>query len=157
MEKAVRKAFGKNVYLLGKDRLGTHYWLKEASWDCDWYWGFGYVRTYTNDKHPENSRDIESHQHFESLFFNKEKNGRDMFDTFFLETPLNDKEKWQLIELMKTFYTLQKYSELLYIGGSHYTENPLKETLRNKEEYDRINKEVLPKLFEEVYKILGKE
>lgn len=40
MKKEKRKAFGKNIYLLGEDTEGTKYWLEEASWDCNWYWGF---------------------------------------------------------------------------------------------------------------------
>ena len=40
--------FGKDAYLLGKDDQGIQYWLESPSWDCDWYWGFGYVETYTN-------------------------------------------------------------------------------------------------------------
>ena len=155
MKKQVKKAFGKNVYLLGADREGTYYWLEEATWDCGWYWGAGYVETYTNNKRPDISRDINSHQHFDGLFFNGQKMCKDMFDDFFVETPLNDSEKWKLLELMKTIYTLKKYSEVIHIGGSYVTDNPLKEVIKNQEEYNRINKIVLPQLFEKVYKILS--
>lgn len=155
MKKQVKEAFGKKVYLLGADKEGTYYWLEEASWDCDWYWGFGYVETYTNNKCPEESRDIESHQHFDGLFLKGPKMCKDMFDEFFNETPLNDGEKWKLLELMKTIYTLKEYSEVVYRGGSNITSNPLMEVIKSEEEYNRINKTVLPQLFEEVYKILG--
>ena len=155
MNKKVCKAFGKKIYLLGKDKEGIWYWLEEASWDCDWYWGFGYVETYTNNKNPERSRDINSHQHFDGLFLKGSKMCKDMFDEFFNETPLNDSEKWKLLELMQTIYTLKEYSEVMYRGGSNITNNPIKEVIKNQEEYKRINKIVLPQLFEEVYKILG--
>ena len=154
MKKQVKKAFGKNVYLLGADKEGTYYWLEEATWDCGWYWGAGYVETYTNNKCPEKSRDISSHQHFGELFLKGPEMCKDMFDEFFNETPLNDSEKWKLLELMETIYTLKKYSELVYIGGSHITDNPLREVIKSQKEYNRINKTVLPQLFEEVYKIL---
>ena len=52
MKKEKRFAFGKNIYLLGSDKDGVKYWLEEASWDCGWYWGFGYVETYTNNSNP---------------------------------------------------------------------------------------------------------
>lgn len=155
MKKQVKKAFGKNVYLLGADREGTYYWLEEATWDCGWYWGAGYVETYTNNKRPDMSKDIESHQHFDGLFLKGPKMCKDMFDEFFNETPLNDSEKWKLLELMKTIYTLKEYSEVVCRGGSNITSNPLKEVIKSEEEYNRINKTVLPQLFEEVYKILG--
>ena len=155
MKKQVKKAFGKNVYLLGADKEGTYSWLEEATWDCGWYWGAGYVETYTNNKCPEKSRDISSHQHFGELFLKGPEMCKDMLDEFFNETPLNDSEKWKLLELMKTIYTLKEYSELVYIGGSHITDNPLREVIKSEEEYNRINKVVLPQLFKEVYKILG--
>ena len=155
MKKQVKKAFGKNVYLLGADKEGTYYWLEEATWDCGWYWGAGYVETYTNNKNPDISRDIESHQHFDGLFLKGPKMCKDMFDEFFNETPLNDSEKWKLLELMQTIYTLKEYSNVVYTGGSNISGNPLKEVIKSEEEYNRINKTVLPQLFEEVYKILG--
>lgn len=155
MEKRVSKAFGKKVYLLGVDKDGTYYWLEEASWDCDWYWGFGYIETYTNNKNPNMSRDIDSHQHFDGLFLKCSKMSKDMFDEFFIESTLDEGEKWKLLELMQTFYTMKEYSEVVYRGGSHFTSNPLSEEIKNSDEYNRINKVVLPKLFEEVYKLLG--
>ena len=79
---------------------------------------------------------------------------KDMFDEFFNETPLNDSKKWKLLELMKTIYTLKEYSEVVCRGGSNITSNPLREVIKSEEEYNRINKVVLPQLFKEVYKIL---
>ena len=73
MKKQKNHAFGKDIYLLGKDNGDTLYWLEAGSWDCKWYWGFGYVETYTNNNHPSRSRDISSHQHFDSLFLTKTK------------------------------------------------------------------------------------
>ena len=83
MKKQKSHAFGKDIYLLGKDSDGTMYWLEAARWDCKWYWGFGYVETYTNNNHTSRSRDISSHQHFDSLFFNKNKDGHTAFKEFF--------------------------------------------------------------------------
>ena len=155
MKKRKTNAFGKDVYLLGKDEDGIFYWLEKASWDCDWYWGGGYVETYTNNEHPEYSRDIESHQHFDGLFFNKRKNGFDLFNEFFAETPLTKNEIWELCELMKSFYIAREYSDMLYRGGAHYTSNPAKEAIKNEEEYERINKIVIPAIMDEVYKLLS--
>lgn len=155
MKKEKRHAFGKDIYLLGADSEGTRYWLECASWDCGWYWGFGYVETYTNNKKPEMSRDIESHQHFDGLFLKK-----GIFDSFkelLTETPLQNNEIWQLLELMKTFYTLRETAETYNRGGSHITTNILKDKLQNKEEEKRINEELIPSICKEVYKILSPE
>lgn len=154
MNKKKTRAFRKDVFLLGADSEETMYWLEDGSWDCDWYWGIGYVETYTNNKNPELARDIESHRHFDGLFFNGTKNGYDLFKEFFVETPLSDKEIWTLVELMKSLYILREYSDMLHCGGAHYTTNPNAELLNNETEYKRINEEVIPTLLKSVRELL---
>lgn len=147
---------GKKYYLLGEDADGERYYLEQAQWDCGWYWGGGYVETFTNRIFPHRSEDISSHQHFDGLFLkNPRLNGFDAFKMFFKETPFTDKELWVILELMKSFYTARNYSDFLHIGGAHYTTNPCKETIVNDTEYTRINASVIPALMEELYKILG--
>lgn len=154
MKKEVDIAFGKKQYLLGQ-KDGTYYWLEEAKWECEWYWGLGYVETFTNNKKPHLSVDIESHNHF-CMFFD-EGNGYDAFKEFFDESVLNDKELWTFLECMKSLYTLGEYSDFLYRGGSHYTSNPCRELIMNDAEYERINKELIPALLNQVYKLLSDE
>lgn len=154
MEKKKIHVFGKDAYLLGKEKDGRNCYLEAGKFDCGWYWGIGYVETYTNDKNPERSRDIDSHRHFDGLFFNGKKNGFDNFKDFFEETPFTDDEIWKICELMQSAYTARKYSDMLYSGGAHYTSNPAKESIQNNAEYDRINKIVIPSILEELYKIL---
>ena len=61
MNKEMDRAFGKQVLLLGiKD--GEKVWLEMPTFDCNWYWGFGYLETYTGSQ-PSKSRDILSHTH----------------------------------------------------------------------------------------------
>lgn len=153
MKKEKRYAFGKNIYLLGQDERGINYWLEEASWDCDWYYGFGYIETYTNNKNPEKSKDIVSHEHYNSKILESNILPDD-FRKIFKNTPLNDNEIWELNELMKTFYTIQNYMALLYNGSSHITNNPSKNIIKNKTEWLRLKNEVLPDLFNKIYDIL---
>lgn len=155
MKKTQSYAFGKNVYLLGKDSDGVYYWLEESKFDCDWYWGVGYVETYTVNQCPAHSRDIASHQHFNGLFLNKNKNGYDAFKEFFAETTLKDSEVWKLIELIQSLYTMREYSDMLHVGGSHFTTNPCADTIKNEEEYKRINEVVIPAILKEVYSLLS--
>lgn len=134
--------------LLGKDSEGTSYYLADASWDCGWYWGYGYIQT----------RD--SHQHADGKFYNE---GNEYADTniftggFLVEKTFSEKDGWKLRELMATFYQLKKQAELVGRGGMNVTKNPLSEYLKDKAEADRINKVVLPKVFEEINKILDKK
>jgi hypothetical protein len=157
LKKTKSYAFGKDTFLLGVDSDGVYYWLEAAKFDCSWYWGFGYVETYTNNKNPKLSRDINSHQHFDGLFFNKNKNknGFDAFKDFFVETPFTDSEIWRICELMKSFYIARQYSDMIYRGGAHYTSNPAKETIKNESEYNRINTVVIPEILNKLYNILG--
>ena len=150
MKKQKSHAFGKDTYLLGKGKDGEYYWLEQGTWNCGWYWGVGYVETYTNKLNPSRAEYINSHQHFDSLFSNWKE-----FDDFFEETVLNEKEKWKLLELMKAIYTARRYSDMLHTGGVHYTTNPKSEIIKNNTEYNRINKIVIPELLESVYELLS--
>lgn len=156
MKKEKRKAFGKNIYLLGKDKNGVKYWLEEASFNCGWYWGFGYIETYTNNNNPEKARDINSHQHFKGLFL--KANIFESYKNFFAETTLNDDEIWKLLSYMKEFYIIREYSDLLYSGNHIISEAKnikLEENEEeNKKEYKRINEILLPELFEKIYSLL---
>lgn len=156
MKKEKKFAFRKNIFLLGEDKNGIKYWLEEALWNCNWYWGFGYIETYTNNRNPERSRDISSHQHFDDLFL--KSNIFDSYKNFFKETTLNDNEIWELLGYMEEFYTMKKYSNLLYCGNQ-ITSNAKnikeeKNEIENKKEYERINKILMPELFKKIYKLL---
>jgi len=154
MNKKITSAFGKEIYLLGKDKEGTLYWLESPSWDCGWHWGFGYVETYTNNLNPEYARDIKSHQHFDGLFFNKKCDYHKAWENHFAESVLSENEMWKLLELMKTFYVMRETSEIFGRGGSHITSNPCSDILKNEEKTKEINEVILPRIFEEVKKLL---
>lgn len=154
-EKRKDFAFNKDIYLLGQDADGMNYWLEAASWECDWYWGFGYIETYTNNNNPSRARDIESHSHFNGLGARENKNLYDAFKEKFIVTPLSDKELWTLCELMKSFYTAKEYAEMLHTGGAHYTTNPCRDIIQNDKEYNRINKTIIPSICKEVYALLS--
>lgn len=140
MKKQTTIAFKKKIYLLGADAEGTKYWLEAPSWDCDWYWGFGYVETYTNNDCPSRSRDINSHQHFDSLFLNDSKvNAFDAFKEFFKETTLNEKEIHLLIDYMSSFYKLKDVAKTLGVGYSNMTETA-----------KEINEKILPAIFKQI-------
>lgn len=116
MKKYSFNKFGHKYYLLGIDKEGIKYFLEEAHWDCDWYWGGGYVETFSNNRNPVCSMDINSHHHFDLMFLTYNKNGFDMFKDFFKETPFTDNEIWKICELMKSFYVAREYSDMIYRG-----------------------------------------
>ena len=153
MEKQTLTIFGKKNYLLGTDKNGKKLFLVAPSWDCGWYWGFGYIETYTNNNHPERSRDIATHNHFDSLFgtiFGTNCNLYDGFKRIIKDSTLSDSELWQLCDYMKTFYCLQETAEVLKRGSSHYSERAKLDIVKDEAYAERINKVILPELFKHI-------
>ena len=169
IDKKVNYAFGKTIYLLGKDKYGDFIWLEAPSWDCDHYWGFGYIERYTNNRSPQNSRDISSHTHWNSEIVGKHEYYDTEKECFRLnkdyihhlndnpditETVLTETESWKLAELMKSFYKLKEIKELFASGSAHIARNPLKKLLTNKRTANRIDKVLLPAIFKEIETML---
>uniref|UniRef100_A0A6M3JTS4 Uncharacterized protein n=1 Tax=viral metagenome TaxID=1070528 RepID=A0A6M3JTS4_9ZZZZ len=167
IDKKVSHAFGKDIYLLGKFKDGRFFWLEKARWDCGWYWGFGYIETYTNNKNPSTSKDIDSHQHYNYLCFRKSESynhekkcferGKYMYTLF--DNPdieslvVSEREAWELSDLMKSFYTLSEAAEIFNRGNSHLTSN-VSVDLKDATIFDHINKDLLPSIFTRIYDIL---
>lgn len=156
LKKYKTHAFGKDVYFLGSVD-GDNYYMEAPSWDCEWYWGFGYVETYTNKNRPDLARDISSHQHFKGLWLKKhgDKYRHKLSDWNGFETPLTEKEQWALSDLMQQFYALKEAAEIIGRGSAHIRGHPLCESgIQDKGLAERINKELLPLVFKAVLAIL---
>ena len=158
LRKRTSSAFGKKIYLLGKGRDNRLLWLEEPSWDCDWYWGFGYVETYTNNKNPRDARDIDSHQHIVNLLGEgMRKDGDYCYNMFnskiFKNTTFTAEEGWELTELFKRFYLLQKVAEYYWYGGAGVStiegfsrKNRKRANIINQKEIPEITKRILDML-----------
>jgi len=126
--------------LLGKVDNEKIY-LSAPSWNCDWYWGFGYI----GNKN--------CHYHIDGL--SKDCNLHDgLINHFGDSLRVQPSTLWTLVELFKTFYTLKETAEVLGHGGVNLIPNPCKDLILNTKEVERINKVVLPSIFDEIYKIL---
>lgn len=156
IQKKTINKFGKH-YLLGINKDGEHVWLEEESWDCGWYWGAGYIHTFTNDKQPERSRDISIHTHFDSLFLNKNKSAYDLMDEYFESMTVSKEERYELVDLMMTVYTLKETAEIFRHGYSWQTERAKIDDLKDEALENKINKELLPQVFEKIKKLLTEE
>jgi hypothetical protein len=134
-------------FLLGVDKDGYQYWLEKGTWECGWYWSFGYIRYGGN------------FSHFDTLFGKDEKdfacNFYDGFTARITESPLyqpgenntNHKRLWEFCDLAKTIYTLKEAAEVLGRGGSHYIGDPLcKDIVKDEAYVKHLNEEVIPKL-----------
>ena len=122
---------------------GEDVWLPPPSWDCGWYWGYGYIQ---NDKLHTSFKRLDTN---DNLFNAIQKR----FDGTFT---LQDNKLWAFCELMVTFYALKEITEVYDRGGSFYASNPLADIIRNHEEVKRINETLLPKIFIEIDKLFDK-
>lgn len=120
-------------------------YLAPPSWDCDWYWGFGYLQ----------NNDI--HHHIDTLG-ERNTNMFDALKTYYGDTLTikDESDLWTFCELMATFYALKKTAEVLGRGGTHYTNNPVADVIKNEKEATRINDEVMPAIFNAIEVVLAK-
>ena len=158
MKKRKSHAFGKDCYLIGCDKYGDKIWLEAASWNCEWYWGFGYIKVYTTQSSPSQAMDINSHSHWSGLL-GKQDSGEYLhhINESLQESVLTETESWELSDMMKTFYTLKEAADTLARGGSHLSGKGTRECVKSVDMAATINNEILPALFQEIYKILAPE
>lgn len=160
------QAFGKNVYLLGKDSEGIKYWLEAPKFECGWYWGFGYVETYQRNSDPQYAKDIDSHSHISGLLGTQERYDFDkscfvkgeyihnlIDNNTFESTTFTEKESWELSELFTQFYILQKMAEFYHTGGAHMSTANIP-TWKDQTECDRINQTMIPVITKRIIEIL---
>ena len=154
MKKQTIEKFGSKYYLLGtRKEDNKKIWLQEGNFDCDWYWGVGYIEVFNH-----NYTDISEHTHFDSLFL--KRNIFDSFKDYFKDTTLSDNEIWQLLELMQTIYTLREMSDTIHRRGSHITTADIENHIFNENiylnMYDKISNDTIPTLLNTVYELLEK-
>ena len=168
INKQKSNVFGKDVYLIGTDEFGTKYWLEAPSWDCGWYWGFGYIETYTNNAHPERSIDISSHQHW-SNFVGQQENYdykkqcfvkgeyiHNIYDSSsFSSLTFTQEQGWELSELFQQFYLLKEFAEFCHHTPSGCNITTVDAGLGNLKDWEtKINQELIPKVTEKIINIL---
>jgi len=151
MKKTIRECNGETLYFLGVSKNGDKVYLNNPEWSCNWYWGIGYIKEFT-----PHAKNWNCHTHFDTLFL--KGNCWKLFNDYFSETVLTDREKWQLLEYMKTLYTLREFSDMLHTKGSHITANAYISGVLG-EEIDggfkkRINEVLIPGLWEEIKQLL---
>lgn len=169
LQKAKDRALGKDVYLLGMDEQGNKYWLESPTWDCGWYWGFGYVKTYQDNRQPSKARDIDSHQHisgflgaqeeynFDKGCFCKGEYIHNLIDNkTFVSTTFDEKESWELSELFTQFYFLKKAAENFGRGECHIASTTI-EKWEDKVLAKNINENIIPKVTARILEILSPE
>lgn len=139
--------YPEKVYL-GKYE-GEDVWLARPSWDCGWYWGFGYVQ----------NRYLHTHL---NMMCNVENRVVNLWDGLQHHIKGGEIERMHVqnklltfCEVVQTIYYLRETAEVLGRGGSHYTTNPCADLIKNPDEVKRINEVLIPKRIDEMYIALG--
>ena len=113
------------IYLGNTTEYGRLY-LSKHSWDCGWYWGFGYIG---------NSR---LHMHIDSLI-NGEYDVNKIFDG---STGITQDQWWIIRDLFRQAYALKAAAEVYQYGG-HQTSKPgITDCIKNLEMAAQINKDL---------------
>jgi hypothetical protein len=153
------KGTTENVYLMG------------FQWDCDWYYGGGYIKTRGMHTHFDNCflniPDIRGHAlgNFVTPWTKLDdrqkqtaeviSNGCSIWEDlgFFLDFPQFTDEWWRIKDLYKQFYKLRDAAEVFRHGG-HCTGKDRNPKEFNKEMADKINLHLQDVVIPEIMKAL---
>lgn len=108
---------------------GENIYLEKHSWDCGWYWGFGYVGN------------ASCHFHFDSLLYPKNTKGMVLHcaSEIFEKTNIDDKAWWVIRDLFVQAYALKRAAEVYRCGGHQTSEKGVTDIIKNLELADKIN------------------
>lgn len=111
--------------------------LRVPSFDCGWYWGFGYL----------GNKNI--HFHLNGLDVIKPELRRlhmhdQLIGLFGDSLRIKDKALWTFCEIVLTVYTLKGAAEVFGRGGSHTTTNPDADSLKTPDMVKHINDILIP-------------
>lgn len=139
----------KNFFGTRKSDNATIY-ITSPSWECDWYWSFGYLGNKDEHYHLSsfaNGRNINMYEALLADYHLSFIGQPDRFGNY----PL----LFKFCELAYTAYALKNAAAVLGRGGSNFAVNPCKDVIVNTEEVKRINEVVLPAIFDEIDKLFN--
>ena len=165
-------------WLLGrlKGKNQSIIYLEDFSWDCDWYWGGGYIGNRSMHTHFDgcflNSPDSRGHclgnffdrwtklpEYLKGKDVKRIKNSVSVWEDleFFLDDAQYDShEWWRIKDLFKQFYSLRESAEVFHNGG-HCSSVGRNEKEINYTMRDKINQHIYEVIIPELHKVLDHE
>lgn len=137
-----------DLALIGRTSDDEKVYLERGAYECDWYYGFGYLEFI-----PHNGQKIARHTHWSSLFTDSSHVQPEDVENVFTDHIFTDGELWTMCDLMKTFYSLKETSGIYNRGNSHLT-SPDGFNLSDDNMKERIDKDT-EKVIREVQKLVG--
>lgn len=117
---------------------GEKIWLEKHSWNCDWYWGFGYI----------GNRNL--HFHINSLI--KEPAPCEA-SSLFSETKISDDTWWIARDLFIQAYALKNAAEVYQYGGSQRPKKGVTDIIENPETAKQLNAD-LEKVLDKAWELI---
>lgn len=134
-----KEIVGEKRIFFGVDKESLeNIYINKPTWDCEWYWSFGYLGNSNN----------KTHYHLDGYAKRRNINIFDALNQdYHLNSVINDK-LWLFCELSKTIYQLKESAEMFGRGGMHYTSNPYALDIKNEALVAQINNVLLPKILQ---------
>jgi hypothetical protein len=123
---------------------GENIYLDKHSWDCGWYWGFGYV----------GNRNL--HTHFNSTFLQGLSDVSEIFES----TKIKQHDWWIIRDLFVQAYALKDCAAVYRHGGYQTSSKGITDIICNVEMANRCNADleiVLDKIWNYLEKCLKSE
>jgi hypothetical protein len=151
---------GKEKIFFGINSDNERIYIYKPTWECKWYWSFGYLGNKNCHYH------LEAYQSIERMFKLKdgghalltEKRNKCMRDCLLEDYNLNPAiidNLWVFCELALSIYSLKEAAEVIGRSGSHMTTNPCKNVITNKTETARLNERVIPELCQTLWDLIS--
>lgn len=122
---------------------GERIYLSRPSFDCNWYWGFGYLGNRNCHYHLDGIGKHENINFHDALL-------KHFGDSFIVKGA----DLWKFAEIVLTIYKLKSAAQMFHLGGSHMTTNPGAAMLKKTEWETELNEILIPAQILELYKIL---
>lgn len=124
------------IYLGVDKKHGEPICLSKHSWDCEWYWGFGYL----------GNKNL--HYHIDSYLDGKGFNVSEVF----METYLTQNNWYYILDMFKQAYALRSAASLYRYGG-HITSEAFRLQDTNGEMAKKLNQD-LSLILDDVWKYI---
>ena len=121
------------------DLEGERLWITKHSFDCGWYWGFGYIGNRNR------------HTHFDHGFLG---GAPCTASTIFEEPQFTDNEWWVIRDLMIQAYALKAAAAVYRHGGHQTTREGITDVIRSRQWADCTNND-LEKVLDTVWQFMG--
>jgi hypothetical protein len=153
----IRTIEGKGRIFFGVNKeTKERIYLSKPTFDCSWYWSFGYLGNKGCHYHLSSYGTKEQFLKLENGEYKRitEDRNKNMYDCLNEDYDLNPIIKdnlWSFCEQVSTIYSLKEAYEVLHRGGSHFTTHPMQKKVKKTGTANMLNDRLLPELMKNLW------